>query len=99
MSDPYHLLGVSREADDAAIRAAYLAAVRDCPPDRDAERFARLRQAFEALATHRLRLAHDLFDLEPPTRDDILHLLEDEFSPRRPDLASLMQVLRGSDGR
>ena len=99
MSDPYHVLGVSREADDAAIRAAYLAAVRDCPPDRDAEGFARLRRAFEALATHRLRLARDLFDLEPPTRDDILHLLEGEFSPRRPDLALLMHVLKGSDGR
>lgn len=100
MSDPYRVLGVSRDADDAAIRAAYLAAVRDCPPDRDADRFARLRKAFDAVATHRLRLARDLFDREPPTVDDVFHLLEEEFSPRRPDAASLLRLLKGrGDGR
>ena len=51
MSNPYHLLDIDRDADDAAVRAAYLRAVQLCPPDRDAERFAALRRAFDALAT------------------------------------------------
>jgi curved DNA-binding protein CbpA len=100
MSDPYQLLGIARDADDAAVRAAYLAAVRLCPPDRDAERFAALRRAFDALASDRLRLAHDLFGKEPPTLNAMLHLLESQFSPRRPDVATLLRVLKGAgDGR
>lgn len=100
MSDPYHLLGVARDADDAAIRAAYLAAVRLNPPDRDAERFAALRRAYDAVANHRLRLAQELFDREPPTLDGLLQLLEGQFSRRRPDAATLIRVLKGvGDGR
>jgi curved DNA-binding protein CbpA len=100
MSDPYQVLGIERDADDAAVRAAYLAAVRIYPPDRDPERFASLRKAFDAIATRRLRLAHDLFDKEPPTPDEMRHLLIDRFSPNRPTLSTLVHVLKGgSDGR
>ncbi len=99
MSDPYQLLGIGRDADDSTVRAAYLAAVRLCPPDRDAERFAALRRAFDAVTTHRLRIAHDLFDKNPPTPEGVLHLLETEFSPRRPAAETLLRVLKGaSDG-
>lgn len=100
MSNPYQVLGIARGADDAAVRAAYLTAVRLHPPERDAERFAAVRRAFDALSSERLRLAHELFDREPPTLDGLLHLLQDDFSPRRPDAASLLRVLQGSqDGR
>jgi len=100
MTDPYRVLGISRDADDAAIRAAYLVAVRDCPPERDAVRFAALRQAYDALATQRARLAHDLFSCEAPTTDDVSHALTAGFSPRRPTAAALLRLLGGgSDGR
>ena len=100
MTDPYRLLGVARDADDAAIRAAYLVAVRDNPPERDAERFSRLRQAYDAVATQRARLAYDLFASEAPTVDDVLHLLEEGFTAHRPNMATLLQVLKGgNDGR
>ncbi len=100
MSDPYQILGIARTADDAAVRAAYLAAVRISPPDRDAERFAALRRAFDAVSSHRLRLAHALFDQQTPTLEGMLHLLESEFSPRRPDADTLLRVLKdSSDGR
>lgn len=100
MSDPYQVLGIARDVDDAAVRAAYLAAVRLCPPDRDAERFAAVRKAFDNVATHRLRLAHALFDREAPTHRGLLHMLETQFSKRRPDVATVLRVLKGgSDGR
>ena len=100
MTDPYRVLGVARTADDAAIRAAYLAAVRNCPPDRDAERFAHLRSAYDAVATQRARLGHDLFDCQAPTANDVSQMLAEEFSPRCPDAAALLEVLKGSgDGR
>jgi curved DNA-binding protein CbpA len=95
MSDPYQVLGIARGADDDAVRAAYLCAVRLHPPERDAERFAAVRKAFDAVSTARLRLEHDLFDRQPPTLAGLLHLLQTDFSPRRPDAASMLRVLKG----
>ena len=95
MSDPYQVLGIARGADDAAVRAAYLAAVRLHPPERDAERFAAVRRAFDAVSSERLRLEQELFDHEPPTLEGLLHLLQGDFSPRRPDAAGVMRVLNG----
>jgi hypothetical protein len=100
MSNPYQLLGIDHNADDAAVRAAYLRAVQLCPPDRDAERFAALRRAFDALATERLRVANALFDKDPPTLAAMVHLLESGRTPRRPDASTLLRVLKGGpDGR
>lgn len=94
------MLGIARDADDAAVRAAYLAAVRRHPPERDAERFAAVRRAYDTVSSARLRLAYELFNREPPTFDGLLHLLQSDFSPRRPDTASLLRVLKGGqDGR
>jgi curved DNA-binding protein CbpA len=95
MSDPYQVLGIVRGADDAAVRAAYLAAVRLHPPERDAERFAAVRKAFDAVSSERLRLEHELFDREPPTVEGLLHLLQADYSPRRPDAVSLLHLLKG----
>jgi curved DNA-binding protein CbpA len=95
MSDPYQVLGIARGADDAAVRAAYLTAVRLHPPERDAARFSAVRTAFDAVSSERLRLEHDLFNREPPTLEGLLHLLQADFSPRRPDAASLQRVLKG----
>lgn len=95
MSNPHHLLDIDRNVDDAAVRAAYLRAVQLNPPDRDAERFAALRRAFDALATERLRVANALFDKQPPTLPALVHLLESECTPHRPDAATLLRVLKG----
>ena len=56
MLDPFTLLGVAEDADDAEIRRRYLAQVRDFPPDRAPERFQELRAAYEALGDQRKRL-------------------------------------------
>jgi len=45
MSDPYLILGVGEEADDAAVEAAYREGIKQCPPERDAQRFESLRRA------------------------------------------------------
>lgn len=56
MRDPFTALGVNETADDATIRARYLALVRDFPPDREPERFQEYRAAYEALIDERKRL-------------------------------------------
>lgn len=52
ITDPYSLLGLSREADEAAIKAAYRRSVRVAHPDRggDADQFIAIVQAFGVLS-------------------------------------------------
>lgn len=93
MTDPYRILGVLATADDEAIRAAYLAAIRDCPPERDRQRFERVRAAYEAIASIRGRLSHALFDKTVPTLEDVLATVDADFRPRRVDERRLRRVL------
>jgi len=93
MSDPYRILGVPVTANDETIRAAYLMAIRGCPPERDRQRFERVRAAYEAIACERGRLSHALFDKTVPTPEDILAAVDACFQPRRVDERRLRRVL------
>ena len=98
MTDPYRLLGVPAATDgdaayDETVRLAYLAAIRDCPPERDRQHFERIRASYEAIATARARLSHDLFDTTPPTLEDVLAALNIDFQPQRPSEQCLRRVL------
>lgn len=95
MSDPYRLLGVPETADDATIRAAYLAAIHACPPERDRSRFEQVRAAYESIATTRDRQARALFDTTAPRVQDILQALTADWRPGRPDEQRLRRVLSG----
>jgi curved DNA-binding protein CbpA len=72
--NPFMVLGVEETADDEAVRAAYLAAVRKSPPDRDPEGFRRIREAYDALRDHERRLALRLFG--PPPLANLEELLD-----------------------
>lgn len=54
--DPFAVLGISENADDAAIKQRYLTLVRTFPPDREPDRFQEIRRAYEAVRTKRGRL-------------------------------------------
>jgi curved DNA-binding protein CbpA len=97
MSDPYQQLGVPPTADDDTIRAAYLGAIRACPPERDRQRFEQVRAAFEAIATERQRLAHALFDASAPTSRGVLERLSAGWKARTPTEAALYQLLGRHD--
>ncbi|HRD92023.1 MAG TPA: DnaJ domain-containing protein [Accumulibacter sp.] len=93
MIDPYRILGVEFAASDETIRSAYLAAIRESPPERDRERFESVRAAYEAISDRRRRLAHQLFDHSPPTLDDLLSAVSSDFVPRPPSENRLLRVL------
>lgn len=93
MIDPYRVLGVDRQASDEAIRAAYLAAIRESPPERDSQRFERVRAAYEAVCDQRRRLAHELFDVSSPGVDDVFSALSADFTPRLPSEQRLLRLL------
>jgi curved DNA-binding protein CbpA len=95
MTDPYLVLGVSEAADDASIHAAYLAAIKACPPERDAQRFQAVRAAYQSIRTHKDRLAHALFDAMPPGPLDLLDRASPVKAPQRPDAALFSALLRG----
>jgi curved DNA-binding protein CbpA len=63
--NPFEVLGIDPTADDEAVRAAYLAAVRRSPPDRDPEGFRRVREAYDAVRDEERRLALLLFGPAP----------------------------------
>jgi curved DNA-binding protein CbpA len=66
VTDSYAVLGLSRGADQAEVRAAYFALVRQHPPEQDAETFKRIRAAYDKLRTVQRRAETDLFMLQPP---------------------------------
>jgi len=47
--NPYLVLDVPDDADDEAIRAAYLVQLRRHPPDTDPEGFGRVQAAYQAI--------------------------------------------------
>ena len=88
------MLGIEETADDEEVRAAYLAAVRRAPPDRDPDGFRRVREAYEAVRDEDRRLALRLFG--PAPLDSLRALLDAMPDERRyvgPE--SWLDVLRG----
>jgi molecular chaperone DnaJ len=65
--DYYELLGISRAADDAAIKAAYRRMAKECHPDRhngcqqQEARFKAISEAYEVLKDPQKRAAYDRF--------------------------------------
>jgi curved DNA-binding protein CbpA len=64
--NPYLILGVPADADDARIRNAYLAAVRAAPPETHPTRFKEVAAAYDQIKDETRRLRHELFDTSPP---------------------------------
>lgn len=69
--DPYKMLGVERDADEQAIKAAYRKAAKTAHPDSggDAELFARLQAAFDLLKDPVRRRVYDDTGYDPQLAD------------------------------
>jgi curved DNA-binding protein CbpA len=80
MSDPYDVLGLDPDADEAEIRRRYLELVREFPPDRAPERFAAVHAAYEALRDPARRLHGQLFMIE--TKTDSLEAIATDLRRR-----------------
>ena len=78
---PYAVLGVALDADDERIRAAYLARLKQFPPDRSPAEFEQVRDAYAQLRDRRRRAQYMLFSANP--EEPFASLLEGVNSQRR----------------
>ena len=60
--NPYLVLGVPLDADDARIRRAYLDAVKETPPETHPARFKEVAAAYEKIKDELARYRYELFD-------------------------------------
>lgn len=68
--NPFLVLHVPVTASDADIRRAYLSAVQECPPEKDAARFQAVQEAWRQIGEARARWATVLVPPPPPPGQD-----------------------------
>jgi curved DNA-binding protein CbpA len=84
MSDPYTVLGVATGATEAEIRHRYLELVRQFPPEREPQRAAEIRQAYDLLRDPVRRMTDRLFDIRTSqTFESLLSANRPEVRGRR----------------
>lgn len=94
MTDPYAVLGLPADSDDAAIRQRYLELVRQFSPEHQPQRFAAIREAYEHLKDRDTRLRHRLFKAgKAENLDAIIEEVACRSPRRRLLLREIMQVL------
>ncbi len=93
MTTPFEILKVPTDADDATIKKAYLARVREFPPERNPERFQVIRSAYETVRDSRDRMAWHLFNRDVPDPSLLLQGWLAQAQPKRPDLSLVHKVL------
>ena len=62
--NPYDVLGIAGDANDASIRRAYLALVKRYPPERYPDKFKQITEAYNSLKNEKSRLEYYLFNRE-----------------------------------
>jgi DnaJ-class molecular chaperone len=63
--NPYAVLEIDPEANDERVRAAYLAKLKEYPPDRAPAQFEQVRDAYELVRDRRRRTQFTLFGINP----------------------------------
>ncbi len=69
MTTPFSILELAESVEDEAVKKAYLAKVRQHPPERDPRGFQKIRSAFETIRTEKDRLRYRLFHYGQPDLD------------------------------
>jgi curved DNA-binding protein CbpA len=91
MPDPYTVLDLPPDADDAAVRKRYLELTLKYPPEQHPEKFAAVRAAYEKVRTLDARVKYKLF--EQGSENTIEAIIEEAecTTPRpRPSLEQLI---------
>lgn len=97
MADPFAVFDLPPDADDEAIRRRYLQLVKEYSPERQPEKFAEIRQAYDKLKDLDTRLRYRLFEAgKAESVDAIIEDLTCRTSRRRLSLKDLFRVHQGT---
>lgn len=97
---PYKILNVPYDADSATIRQAYLAAVKNHPPERAPEQFKKINEAYEAIKEEHLRIQREIGDqLRPGSgydspQDAAVEFFRADLNPQPPSEEEFFQFLK-----
>ncbi len=72
MQNEFTILGLGHDASEAEIRRRYLELVRQFPPEREPQKAAEIRAAYDALRDPLVRLEKQLFDVQSSRTFDSL---------------------------
>ncbi len=95
--NPYLVLGVSRDADDETIRAAYLRAIRLASPESSPQRFKEVAAAYEHIRDEKRRCEYALFNTESPAAsplDVLVQFARATQLSKPPRLETLREILK-----
>jgi curved DNA-binding protein CbpA len=81
MNDPWKTLGITPQATEDDIRAAYLRGVKEHPPERSPEEFERIRDAYELLRDPRRRMRDRIIGADP--LEPLVSVVKAHERPRR----------------
>jgi len=94
MKTPFEILNVDEEANDDAIKQAYLCKVRQYSPEHAPLQFQQIRTAYETIQTAQQRIKYRLFHVTPfAATDAIAHFLTQETMQQRPTADLFMKTL------
>ncbi len=93
MNDPYEVLGLEYNADTESIRLRYLELVRRHSPEREPERFAEIRAAYDELRDPIVSLQKRLFDTRAShTFDSLLEEVRPDLRAHRIPTQTLLAI-------
>jgi len=72
MKTPYEILDVAADANDVAIKQAYLRQVKENPPDRDQEQFQLIHNAYTSIKDHKSRINFALLNVPDVDFDELI---------------------------
>lgn len=93
MATPYETLGITLDADDAAVRGAYLELTRQFPPEQHPEKAAAVRAAYDSVKDAHTRARYQLLEVAAgDSLDALIDEVERDTPRRRPGLSTLLIV-------
>ena len=103
MNDPYRILGLVKIKNnsiltDEDVKVSYLKNVRRYPPDRNPEKFKRIRRAFEKIETEKKRLYYEILDTSLPNKEELICVLLSDKKKKlqSPNLRNIQRLLADS---
>ena len=79
MKNLYEVLNINKDSDEKEIKDRYMTLVRKYPPEKQPEKFAEIREAYEILSDSKRKREHDLeLEIALEKENEKLRKLEDE---------------------